>query len=132
MWVRIRLSWVVIDTTLCDKVYQWLAAGPWFSRGTRVSSTNKTDRYDITEILLKVVLTHHTPCLTHAYAHVHDLTNKCCFFFAFNYLVVFLFVLGSTKEPTTSWSCLILRLETVDLLDFVSPKTVKSIYTWQS
>ena len=27
-----------------------------FSPGTLVSSTNKTDRYDITEILLKVVL----------------------------------------------------------------------------
>jgi len=28
--------------------------GWWFSPGTPVSSTNKTDRYDITEILLKV------------------------------------------------------------------------------
>jgi hypothetical protein len=28
----------------------------WFFLGTLVSSTNKTDRYDITEILLKVVL----------------------------------------------------------------------------
>jgi hypothetical protein len=39
--------------TLCDEVCQWLAAGRWFSPG---SSTNKTDRNDITEILLKVVL----------------------------------------------------------------------------
>ena len=30
--------------------------GLWFSPGTPVSSTNKTDRNDITEILLKVVL----------------------------------------------------------------------------
>jgi hypothetical protein len=30
--------------------------GRWFSPGTPVSSTNKTDRHDITEILLKVVL----------------------------------------------------------------------------
>jgi hypothetical protein len=30
--------------------------GWWFSPGTPVSSTNKTDRYDITEILLKVAL----------------------------------------------------------------------------
>jgi hypothetical protein len=30
--------------------------GLWFSRGTPVSSTNKTDRHDITEILLKVAL----------------------------------------------------------------------------
>jgi hypothetical protein len=46
----------VLDTTLCDKVCQWLAAGRWFSPRTPVSSTNKTDRHDITEILLKVAL----------------------------------------------------------------------------
>jgi hypothetical protein len=31
-------------------------AGQWFSAGTPVFSTNKTDRDDITEILLKVAL----------------------------------------------------------------------------
>jgi len=36
---------------LYDKVCQWLATGQWFSP---VSSTNKTDRHDITEVLLKV------------------------------------------------------------------------------
>ena len=41
---------------ICDKVCQWLAAGRWFSSGPPVSSTNKTDRHDITEILLKVAL----------------------------------------------------------------------------
>jgi hypothetical protein len=30
--------------------------GLWFSQGTPVSSTNKTDRHDLTEILLKVAL----------------------------------------------------------------------------
>jgi len=49
------MSWVWISirarcTTLCDKVCQWLATGWWFSPGSPVSSTNKTD------ILLKVVL----------------------------------------------------------------------------
>jgi len=44
----------VLYTTLCDKVCQWLAAGWWFSPGTPVTSTNKTDGHDITEILLKV------------------------------------------------------------------------------
>jgi hypothetical protein len=39
--------------TLCDKVCQRLATGRWFSPGTPVSSTNKTDRYDIAEILFK-------------------------------------------------------------------------------
>ena len=38
------------------KVCQCFAAGQWFSPGTPVSSTNKTDPLDITEILLKVVL----------------------------------------------------------------------------
>ena len=50
-------SWQgVLDTTLCDKVCQWLATGRWFPPGTPVSSTNKTDLHDITEILLKVAL----------------------------------------------------------------------------
>jgi len=54
LWVQfsIRARW----TTLCDKVCQWLASGRWFSPGPPVSSTNKTDRHDITEILLKVAL----------------------------------------------------------------------------
>ena len=44
------------DTTLCDKVYQWLVTGLWWSLGTPVSSTNKTSPHKITEILLKVAL----------------------------------------------------------------------------
>jgi hypothetical protein len=44
-------SWrVVFDITSCDKVCQWLATGQWFSPDTPVSSTNKTDHHDITEI----------------------------------------------------------------------------------
>ena len=52
LWVRIPLRRGVFDTTLwlCDKVCQWLLPG------TPVSSTNKTDRHDITEIVLKVAL----------------------------------------------------------------------------
>jgi hypothetical protein len=56
LWVWIPLRWGVLDTTLCDKVCQWLATGRWFSPGTPVSSTNKADHHDITEILLKVAL----------------------------------------------------------------------------
>ena len=41
--------WRGVLDTLCDKVW-------WFSPGTPVSSTNKTDRHDMTEILLKVAL----------------------------------------------------------------------------
>ncbi len=48
------LSWQgALDSTLCDKACQWLATGWWFSP---VSSTNKTDRHNITEVLLKVAL----------------------------------------------------------------------------
>jgi hypothetical protein len=39
-----------------DKVYQLLTHGRWFSTGTPASSTTKTGRHDIAEILLKVVL----------------------------------------------------------------------------
>ena len=56
LWVRIQLRRSVLDTTLCDKDCQWLATGRWFSPGTPVSFTNKTDLRDITEILLKVAL----------------------------------------------------------------------------
>jgi hypothetical protein len=38
------------------QVCQWLATGRWFSAGTSISSTIKTDRHDITEILMKVTL----------------------------------------------------------------------------
>ena len=45
----------VLDT-ICDKVCKWLATGRWFSPGIPVSSTNKTECHDITEIILKVAL----------------------------------------------------------------------------
>jgi len=40
----------------CDKVCQWLVTGLRFSPGTPVSSSNKIDHHNITEILLKVAL----------------------------------------------------------------------------
>jgi hypothetical protein len=39
-----------------DKVYQLLAHGRLFSPGTPASSTTKTGRHEIAEILLKVAL----------------------------------------------------------------------------
>ena len=76
LWVRIPLH-----TTLCYKVSQWLAAGRWLSPGTLVSSTNKTDRHDITEILLKVAL--NTITLTPNPIKVTNLLNKL-----FNFLQI--------------------------------------------
>jgi hypothetical protein len=43
-------------TAASDKVYQLLTHGRWFSLGTPASSTTKTGRHDIAEILLKVAL----------------------------------------------------------------------------
>jgi hypothetical protein len=39
-----------------DEVYQLLAHGRWFSPGTSASSTTKSGRHDIAEILLIVTL----------------------------------------------------------------------------
>jgi hypothetical protein len=55
-YIRIQIRRGVLDTTICDKVCQSLASGRWFSPDTPVSSTNKTDRHDIAEMLLKVAL----------------------------------------------------------------------------
>ena len=52
MLMNMRVSNITLKT-LCDKVWEWISAGLWFSP---VSSTNKTGRHDITEILLKVAL----------------------------------------------------------------------------
>jgi hypothetical protein len=61
LWVRILIRRGIPDTTLSDKVCQWLATGRWFSPDTLFSSTNKTDRHVIAEILLKVALNTITP-----------------------------------------------------------------------
>ena len=56
-WVRARLCKLQKRCTqlaaASDKVYQLLAHGRWFSPA---SSTTKTGRHDIAEILLKVAL----------------------------------------------------------------------------
>jgi hypothetical protein len=46
----------VIHSRFADWSIHLLQSTSWFSLGTPVSSTNKTDRHDITEILLKVAL----------------------------------------------------------------------------
>ena len=66
-----------LNTTLCDQVCQWLAAGQWFSP---VSFTNKTDRYDITEILLKVALITITPDLKRTYLWIYNRYSSFCSF----------------------------------------------------
>ena len=79
LWVRIPLSRRVLDTTLCDKVCQWLATGRWFSQGTLVSFANKTDFQNITEISLKVALNtitltlNLTICPWNSFTHVNQI-----------------------------------------------------------
>ena len=46
----------VLDTALGDTVCHWIATVYLFSPNTPVSPTNKSDRHDIAEILLKVAL----------------------------------------------------------------------------
>ena len=59
-WVRALLCKLQKGCTrlaaASDKAYQLLAQGRWFSPGTPASSTTKTGRHDIAEILLKVAL----------------------------------------------------------------------------
>jgi hypothetical protein len=80
----------ILDTTLC----QWLSTGRWVSSGTHVSSTNKNDHHDTTEIFLKVALNTNTLTLTLSwiqnakyiinsisfsgspYAYIHTWTNN--------------------------------------------------------
>jgi hypothetical protein len=60
VWVRARLCKLQKGCTrlaaASDKVYQLLAHGRLFSPGIPASSTTKTGRHDIAELLLKVAL----------------------------------------------------------------------------
>jgi hypothetical protein len=61
-WVRARFCKLQKGCTrlaaASDKVYQLLSHGRWFFPGTPASSTTKTGRHDIAEILMKVALKH--------------------------------------------------------------------------
>ena len=60
-----------------NKVCQRLATGRWFSPGTSVFFTNKTDRHDITEILLKVALSTKNPKIGWRSTTVHMRVTVC-------------------------------------------------------
>ena len=68
----------VLDIALSDKVYQLLAAGRWFSPITLVSSTNKTQRHDIAEILLNVALNFKSQNLNCMYAPLNYSLPMSC------------------------------------------------------
>ena len=76
--VRIPPRWGVLNTTLCDQVCQQRVGG--FLWGTLVSSTNKTDLNNITEIFLKVVLNTITPNPIFYFIILKGLTcSKCTY-----------------------------------------------------
>ena len=72
----LSLPRLVLDTTLCDKVCQWLVTGRRFSQRIQVSSTNKTDSHYITEILLKVALS--TISLNLTLRNIHIEVGQLC------------------------------------------------------
>jgi hypothetical protein len=62
-----------------------LATDQWFSPGPPVSSSNKTDHHDITEIMLKVLLNTITPnplCSTLMVLQLHVYNNFSLLMFA--------------------------------------------------
>ena len=75
----------VLNTTLCNKVCQWLAVDRWFSP---VSSTNKTNHRDITITLHTLHI-----CMYFFINHL-DLLRfwALFFFFSFFFSIVFLIV----------------------------------------
>ena len=99
LWVWIPLRRGVLNTTLCDKVCQWHAAGRWFSP---VFSTNKTDRHNITEIVLIMVLSTITLALK-----PHAISTPSYFLLIMSYhlkfVSLFLLVKGSQKIISVTW-----------------------------
>ena len=58
-----------------------LATGQWFSPSTPVSSTNKTDSHDITEILLKVALNTINQTIHYIKNLSRKVINECVMFY---------------------------------------------------
>jgi hypothetical protein len=73
VWVCARLCKLQKGCTrlaaASDKVYQLLAHGRWFSPGTPASSTTKTGRHEIAEILLKIALNTKNQIITFLLLH---------------------------------------------------------------
>ena len=108
-WVRAPLCKLQKGCTqlaaASDKVYQLLAHGRWFSLGTPVSSTTKTGRHDISDILLinqsirfRIVLSGEVQCLAAGSdiiphqttpqedSSLRSLNNRILFHVCYNYL----------------------------------------------
>jgi hypothetical protein len=136
-----RSWWGLLDTTLCDKVCQWLVEGRWFSAGSPVTSTNKTDRHDITEILLNValntitlILTLHIQ-LTASIIFYNSYVNYLSFLFCIRryYLLIYVDILINQWKLTfivnhrKVWAVVARRLVWVPDFRFWKNKTVTSV-----
>ena len=113
-WIRARLCKLQKRCTrlaaASDKVYQLLVHGRWSSPGTPASSTTKSGRHDIAEILLKVALKHQISNQIKSQCQsmiaIYVLTKVCLF--------VCLMVLNSTFNNISviSWRSVLLVEET--------------------
>jgi hypothetical protein len=119
LWVRLSLR--ARCATSCDKVCdRWLAAGQWFSPGSPVSSTIKTDRHDITEILLKVALNTIKPTNQPHENDVRFVFNPICdaessFYLCFLYLFTYT---GAQHDLHVKWCpCLLTVTQWVSLVE---------------
>ena len=91
LWIQIPLRRGVLYATSCDKVCQCLVADRWFSPGTLISSNNKTDRHDITEILLKVALN----TITLTLFQVHISLSSISYLIQIHYCIGHIFAKGT-------------------------------------
>jgi hypothetical protein len=53
--VWIPLGWGILNITLTDNICQWFVAGQWFSVGTPVSHTYKTDYHNINDTRQQII-----------------------------------------------------------------------------
>ena len=87
-WVRARLCKLQKGCTrlavASDKADQLLARGRWFSPGTPASSTTKTGRHDIADILLKEALKHQKSNQTNLFKW----KRICAGFLSFAYICI--------------------------------------------
>ena len=79
-----------------DQVYQLLAHGRWFSPGTPASSTTKTGRHDIAEILLEVAL--NTINQNKSIYRLLSVIINCFSHFTINTGLVVVFILDNLKQ----------------------------------
>ena len=95
LWIRIILHILLCTrNNVMWKKIQWLPTGRWFSPGIPFSSTNKTDRYDIIAILLKVALS--TINLNHPYISMHEKFSRTVLLSGINLSDIFFYLCRST------------------------------------